>query len=486
MSSPSSKLVPALILIAVLLGVFVAGRFVGRLLSSGSGNEDNKNNATASNHFSARRSNTTASAQGYVRAEDLSANAQALIALHDPSAAGGAQFLNALVDLTPEELDALVDEFRLNSLPRHLRGVAMLIYQRWAEVDPKEKLSALFSPDWKDDAMRGHLASLAFANLALNDPIGAMALAGAVEDGVNRRRYLNTVLHSWSKRDPSAAAQAMIGHGLLDASGNEGGHMMAMVARSWAESDPVAAASFVEGMPVGSARGRGVGEIAEVWAKSDPGAALRWVHSLENLGSREVTLATGRIIGNAVDHQPEFVREFINTAEGSKFVGGAVRRLAMHYAGSDSPSAVEWFQTLEGYDTLSHAGHGLVEGLQPGDIASFNEVIAALPPGARDPIMSTFTARWAMHQPQEAIAWAKTLELRERQAATDGILYTLDESEALSGHAEMAELVGSDPRMVRNWAGDLAESWARRNSREAFAWASGLEVQSARGVALRK
>ena len=381
---------------------------------------------------------------------------------------GGYHFNQALVSLDSARLDHLLEEVS-SQRPRtpKLRQLEHLIRGRWAEVGTRRK------------AEGGNLQAI--EALGRTDPVGAITLARSLGGHSRGDACAKEILASWSQRSPAEATDYLMENNLLTGQEFQSGYWAANLMRNWAKSDPAAAATFFASIPQSGAKSKALNELVKGWALSDPERAFAWLESQPGIDpdSLESAMADLVDIGSEVD--PDFVLSLVNSDEGAHIRGRALSSLAEYYGRSDPASALDWLDTLDGYDDQSAATTGVLESIAAGDVESLDRIVRAAPPARKAQILDRFANRWAGNHPEEAIAWASSLDPRDRFAASEGLITALTSSdEGGSHHAELASFIEEEPTLHRTWSKYLASSWAQLDPATALEWSRELQWPAAR------
>jgi hypothetical protein len=203
-------------------------------------------------------------------------------ALRTPGQMGRIQALMDLYSgMSADQLKSEAD--KLDRLPMAQRMMAsMLLFGRWAEVDPNGALS--------------YSKGMGFAGMFVRP----------------------TILQSWASSDPVNAAK------YYSANPRE--------------------FSFMGGGPMGGMMGgdNGAGTIASEWAKLDPDAALAWANGLEG---RDKSGAVTAALREIAAKDPQKAIQVAGTLTGDD-QARAYREIAGQYAASDYSAAKAWISTL--------------------------------------------------------------------------------------------------------------------------------------------
>ena len=257
---------------------------------------------------------------------------------------------------------------------------------------------------------------------------------------------------------------------------------MDLIAR-WAARDPVAALDYVRFDLRGDRRAQGLSLVFKTWARRDPRAAWGWV--TRNMPGATPNL--DEVIGEVGRSEPALAAELVagwasmHPGTAQEVYLAAIRGMA--YAGSFTEAA----QVIEGA-VIPGAGErdDLVTYLA-GQWARYQPEQAAewarqLPPGpARDQAMTSLSIAWADSDPSGAAKFAFSLPAgTSRERALEEVVskwLTVDPAQArdwvinqgvhddfdraVAAIATQPQLIGSQPAVALQWAGDIIDDSVR-------------------------
>lgn len=124
---------------------------------------------------------------------------------------------------------------------------------------------------------------------------------------------------------------------------------------------------------------------------------------------------------------------------------------------------------------LSRGGHM--------DAATANRLIEKLPPGPqRREVLHRLGHNWARHDPENAAAWAATLEGNDRRHALESALHGWSENDPEGAARFVIELPTSEQNLHMVHA--MAHRWGERDREAALSWSSGLQNPALRERAM--
>jgi hypothetical protein len=161
----------------------------------------------------------------------------------------------------------------------HKQSTLNSLLQYWQQQDPEAAQKWLTRvPDAAERADLIEKLVPAHWYDHMKNPEGLLPLALTLPPGEARDARLSTLVTTWAKTDPAAAAAWLEQHEKSDptlasaAARVEGGLVAAL-----ATVDPAAARVRYEALPPGPARLAAAPEIALAWSAQDPAAAARWL-----------------------------------------------------------------------------------------------------------------------------------------------------------------------------------------------------------------
>lgn len=285
-----------------------------------------------------------------------------------------------------------------------------------------ETRSKTFSPAPVDD----HSPS----QTAWNNPLAASVTGwlqriGAESDPVAQEQLMTTFLASLEDANIPAVL------GLLQSAkpAELAADLSQRLVRRRTESNPQSAASWVEALPAGDVRKRGVDNVAIVWANTDLTNAIYWVQSLVDETERARSLAV--VVGEAARTQPMTALKLAVTLPASARRDALIRRAADEWAATDAPGAVAWAKQIPNASLRSQvlAGEAKVwAGQNPQAAAEI--AVNDLPAGRlqNDTVMA-IVERWAQSQPEAAAAWVGQFPEGELKQTATGYLAMLSRNQ---------------------------------------------------------
>jgi cytochrome c553 len=185
---------------------------------------------------------------------------------------------------------------------------------------------------------------------------------------------------------------------------------------------------------------------------------------LESLPFNERLMASILLFGRWAEVDPTAAMAYSNTMG---FAGGFVRpTILQSWASSDPANAAKYYAE------------------NPGEFAMMGMMGGGRGPGGGQSAAGIIAAEWARQDPSAALAWASSLEGREKGSAMESVVREVANTDPRRA-AEMASTMDEDSRDDAYAA--IAERWATTNFSEAETWIktlSGEEQSEAMGAAL--
>lgn len=175
--------------------------------------------------------------------------------------------------------------------------------------------------------------------------------------------------------------------------------------RRWTKADPQTAADWVDALPAGTARQRGLENVAIVWANDNATNAIQWARSLANDTERFRALAA--VANEAVRFDPMSALEVAVKLPANSQCNDLIRRAAAEWAANDPSNAVAWAKQIPDVSLRAQvlASEATAwAGQEPRAAAVL--AVTELPAGRlQDDTVMTIVERWARQQPQAAADW---------------------------------------------------------------------------------
>ncbi|MGI9240235.1 MAG: sigma-70 family RNA polymerase sigma factor [Verrucomicrobiales bacterium] len=211
---------------------------------------------------------------------------------------------------------------------------------------------------------------------------------------------LESAFGAWARIDPAAA---------ITAAASESPKVQMAVINRFVQSDPEMALELAASVPIGQAR-RG----------------LNYSGLFESLARRDLAAAAERVRG-------------ISDARLQLVAAGGLLSV---WAGRDPEAALEYVESLPGFEARSIGRDAVLVKLIESDRVAALPLITALPPGiSRSMLMRSLARTAAAAEPDEARAWAETLDsAQDRRAAYAGIAIALSKTDTDAAFAALDEL----------------------------------------------
>lgn len=333
--------------------------------------------------------------------------------MQDPQAALDAALAVEDPGLRSEALRAAISGYARSDYPAALDYVLGL-----PDADLRTDLLTCLPAD--DKKHRGELLNAVFELM----PPGEMY-----------RRTVSSILGSWARDDPKAAAEIATqlppGQMLADVAGR--------IASAWAHhpEDRTAALEWAINLPPGTTQQRALHNLLSAWSEQDPASALTAASALPDAAR---TSAINSVLGSWARSDPFAVLEY-----------------------SESSPNEEVRATARSHAIRSWAALG------SGDAARAADYVSQLPEAEQTPLLRTVIQQWARRDAMEAANWlADQPPSGSRDRAITGLTRSLaldDPQYAI----EWAGAISDEPARVREIE-SLARDWMRHDASSARQW----------------
>lgn len=222
------------------------------------------------------------------------------------------------------------------------------------------------------------------------------------------------------------------------------------------------------------------------WAETDGRAAVTYAeaHQKNSLDTNSSSL----VLGTWANHDPEAAWRWLETQQkGDVNDRARMRALSPIFSGmaaNNLESALSRLGTLD-EESLTSALRGIANSAS--DDASRDRLLersASLPAGQRDPLRNDLMGRWVMNNPEEAVAWIRSLPADEQKPVRENTGMILLMTKPAMGADFMLE--GAEQKRLPHIYTQIADTWARQDSRAAGEWLNkqpqGPELDNARST----
>lgn len=255
-----------------------------------------------------------------------------------------------------------------------------------------------------------------------------------------------------------------------------------LIAR-WAARDPLAALDYVRSDLRGDRRAQGLSIVFKTWARRDPRAAWGWVtrnmpgatpnldEVIGEVGRSDPALATELVSGWASTHPGSAQELYLAAIRGMAYAGsfteaaqaieGAavpgtgerddlVTYLAGQWARYQPEQAAEWARQLPAGPARDQAMTSLSIAWADRDPAGAAKFAFGLPPGtSRERALEEVVSKWLTVDPTQARDWVINQGVHD------------DFDRAVAAIATQPQLMGSQPAVALQWAGDIIDDSVR-------------------------
>ena len=312
--------------------------------------------------------------------------------------------------------------------------------ESWVSADPEGALD--HAKKSADQAVRSDLLAFLSASPEADSKQVFEAVLEQMPSGMAYQAAISDLFENWAANDPSAAAAALskIPPGpALDSATSE---VASALANSSAPKKEIA--SWIGGLPQGSARLQALDGFYSEWGRTDPSGAL---------------------------------------GEAARLTGGdrnaALTSLVNSWAGEDPASVLDWgIRGANGFDeSRDLAVQSGIRGIAYVDPSEAARQVGTVPPALQASANSALVEVWSELDAESAAAW---LSSKPKGPAIDGA----------AGRLAMS-LVREDPEMAMEWAlaisapesrnetaREVARQWKQRNPDAARAYSSKISSPS--------
>jgi hypothetical protein len=237
------------------------------------------------------------------------------------------------------------------------------------------------------------------------DPTAAAQWALSLTDEVAKKHALESVLQNWAADNPEAVVQWLntLSPGTLrdDA--------IATFAMEWAAHFPADAAKWagtLAGTPEGDAA---IEAIATKWGYQSPQAALEWLMNLPNPEQRAATIAG--LFAYYAEANPAAAIKMTGQLQTADLQEQALLSVASTWAGNNPVEAMNWINSVFGNDLRNRAYEAALSVWSVRDASGASTWIQSLPSGpAKDSAMVGFTTALAQSDPRRALDMATKIQ----------------------------------------------------------------------------
>jgi hypothetical protein len=220
------------------------------------------------------------------------------------------------------------------------------------------------------------------------------------------------------------------------------------------------------------------------WAAEDPDAAIASLNTIE--ASKRGEYASS-ILASIAANDPKRAAAWLddpsNTLVDFPLIGHILAgSVGKEWVRQDPDAALAWAATLP-QSQRAGAYFGILGTLAASDPAKSADIASSLPSGSdKNKLLADIGTAWARRSPDEAVAWASSLEGPERTTAMRGALG----SWATTNPAKAAEFIQSLPpdSVTGPLLESVAEPWTVSAPKDAAAWVMAHPNEAARNDAI--
>lgn len=337
-----------------------------------------------------------------LRADNYAAVAQLVdvLALGSSFARGEALYaLSGRMDV--EGVQALIIEAQ--TLPRvnDKRDALVVLFQRYAELDPGPALAFLRSNNLHNDM--GLVATI-FGSWAESDLAGALDAVHGIANVTMMQVAADAVIETWRNLDPEVARKLLND---MPQRYNPSGAIARQVADA-AHYDPVVALGDALNLPQAQARAETVAEIGRLWARKNPQAAMEYGQTLADSHARQLFLQG--VLGEWTLADPDSAMAAIIAMKPGR-LRHPLRITALDRLITRDPArALEWAGRFEHNrpGRTVYTMHVLRKWAIADPTAAAAR-LAGLPRDARVNLVEVIASNYARSDPAQALAWVDRL-----------------------------------------------------------------------------
>lgn len=350
------------------------------------------------------------------------------------------------------------------SLPAHREGYMdprMQAVAAWAQTDPRAALTAAL--ELPDAGGRTRAVSSAVGAWARSNPAEALSYAKSLSDPSLKSDVLRAMASS-AEGDPRALLDVVVesmpaGDNYRDAVRN--------IFSNWARRDPAAAAAAVLTVPAGRVQSEAISSIASQWVASGKRQeALQWVRQLPEGQARENALEN--IFSKWATDEPQQAVAAANTLP-PELRKSVIQSIASGWSNRDPQGVLQWAGSLtdpaQRRDVMRPA---LIQwaGDSPEAAAAYLDRLTA---DDRAEIMPSVVDRWASKNTEAAAEW---LARQPASPAKDTAIERLGQKIAAEDHetAMSWAVTISDAKRRERQMESLARDWLRQDAAAAREW----------------
>jgi hypothetical protein len=319
-------------------------------------------------------------------------------------------------------------------------GPTANLFSVWGASDPQGAAAELLKmPAGKerDYALRG----LARA-WAKTDPNAALAFVRSLPNSDGRRYAYSALLGEMTTSNPAGAANAA-----LSLNGSTRLDSISAISTAWAKTDLNGVLAWATSLTTTQDRDRAMRGLAPRWAETDPVAAAAFADGLP-MGSSRSTI-TSTIVSTWSQKDPAATLDWLSQLPPSSMKNSGMYTAVDRMANSDPVNAAGWLDFIPSESSRRKLSDDVAQG-------------------------------WARTDPDAAMAWASSLELGQKEAATQ-IVRDLGSRDPQKVAAFVAQLPDATQLGLMD---DVARAWATADPVAARQWTETLPEGRGKTLAL--
>ena len=361
------------------------------------------------------------------------------------------------------------------------RGAIEAVASSWVAESPEAAIAWARSLASEDESDSRAALSSVVKSLVIDDPERGLALIEEMGASNSRDQLMGEFARSWFGADPE---QARAWYSTLDDQKKK--QVLSGAAYEISSQDPKLVLDLVKSLPGHFQDSYIVSRAINNMKQADLADARQWVESMpEGEGRRRGLQAVlARWATFKPDEAASYAADLPDGNENKNIIGS----VASMWAQSDGQAAVEWASKLPLEDRKNLALSNALGSWAQSSPREAAEFLGKMPAGSvTNELVTSVSRRWASSDPDKTLDWAADLPPSQRGAATRAVIKTLadsDPSAAAERFAEFGEALqtgieGAAPGLVEKQVADVASTiaseWAGYEPHEAAAWALGLD-----------
>jgi hypothetical protein len=265
----------------------------------------------------------------------------------------------------------------------------------------------------RSDPRRAQEIRDALAQLALSDPLGALAFSDRISSLREAQHARSQVLSQWASYDPNAAL-AWAATALTDVPTNLRNSQLQAILHGFAQTDPEGAFNYANALDDDSPsamrlKNRLLSEVIETQIRAGGLQAAQHRIALMPDNASKQTLQR-ELVSEWAAFDPHSAAAYV-TALGGDSASNLTTSLITEWANNDPPAAANWLNALPTNDpAFAKASAMITREWTRYDLAASSEWLNSLPASPElDHAVAAYTSRAAQEDPATAMSWAESI-----------------------------------------------------------------------------